>query len=61
LFAAFTFLATAQVGETLAFVLFLAAGGLLVAGYMVGLVILGLLILPLARYVSGQRDQRSVS
>ena len=61
LFTVFTFLATTQVGETLALVLFLAVGGLLVMGYMVGLMILGLVIVPLARHVSGSRDQRSVT
>jgi len=61
LFTVFTFLATTQVGETLALVLFLAVGSLLVTGYMVGLMILGLLIVPLARRVSGPRDQRSVT
>jgi len=61
LFTEFTFLATTQLGETLALVLFLAASCLLVTGYMVGLMILGLLIVPLARHVSGPRDQRSVT
>jgi len=61
LFTVFTFLATTQVGETLALVLFLTVGSLLVTGYMVGLMILGLLIVPLARRVSGPRDQRSVT
>ena len=61
LFTVFTFLATTQVGETLALVLFLAVGGLLVMGYMVGLMILGLVIVPFARHVSSSRDQRSVT
>jgi hypothetical protein len=39
--AIFTFLATAQFGETLGFALFLAVSGLLIAGYMVGLMVLG--------------------
>jgi VIT1/CCC1 family predicted Fe2+/Mn2+ transporter len=61
LFTVFTFLATMEVGEALAVVLFLAVSGLLVTGYMVGLIILGLVIVPLARHVSGPRDQRSVT
>ena len=60
LFAIFSFLATAQVGETLALVLFLVVGGLLIAAYMVGLMVLGLAIVPLAKSVSRLRDQRSI-
>jgi hypothetical protein len=60
LFSVFTLLATTQIDEALAVVLFLVAGCLLLAGYMVGLMILGIVILPLVRHVSVRRDQRTV-
>ena len=40
LFTIFSFLATAEVGETVALILFLVVGGLVIAGYMVGLMVL---------------------
>ena len=38
----FTFLAIEEMGETLALILFLTVTGLLIAGYAVGLMVLGL-------------------
>ena len=57
----FSFLATAQFGEILGIVLFLTVAALLIAGYMVGLMVLGLAIVPLAKLVGGLRDRRSVT
>lgn len=59
--AIFSFVATVQLGEALAVVLFLAVGGLLIAGYMVGLIVLGLAIVPLVQYVRRLRDRRLVT
>lgn len=60
LLATFSFVSTTQVGETLALVLFLAVAGLLIAGYMLGLMVLCFAIVPLGKLVGRQRDQRSV-
>jgi len=60
LFTIFSFVSTAQVDEALDVVLFLTVVGLLVVGYMVGLMFLGLLIVPVAKLVRSWRDQRSV-
>ena len=57
----FTFLATVQVGEAIALALFLAVSALLIAGYVVGLMVIGLLIMPVAKRVGTARDQRSVT
>ena len=61
LFAIFSFLATAQFGEILGLVLIFAVAALLVAGYMVGLMVLGLAVVPIAKLVGNRRDQRSVT
>ena len=61
LFTIFSFLATAQVGEAVALVLFLAVAGLLIVGYMVGLMVLGLAMVPAAMLVGKRRDRRSVT
>ncbi len=61
LVAIFSFLATAQFGEMLGLVLFLAVGGLLLAGYGVGLMFLGLAIVPITERVRMQRDRRLVT
>jgi hypothetical protein len=60
LFAIFSFLSTAQFGEAVGLVLFLSVAVLLIAGYMVGLIVLGLAIVPVAKFVRGLRDERSV-
>ena len=60
LVAAFSYLATIEISEALAFVLFLVIGALLIAGYMIGLMVLGLALVPLAKHVSKRRDQPSV-
>jgi hypothetical protein len=41
--------------------LFLAVSALLIAGYVVGLMVIGLLIMPVAKRVGTARDQRSVT
>jgi type IV secretory pathway VirB6-like protein len=52
LFTIFSFLATADVGETVALILFPVVGGLVIAGYMVGLMVLCFAaILPLAKRI----------
>ena len=61
LFTIFSFIATTQVGEELALVLFLAVAGLLIVGYMLGLMALGLAIMPVAKLVGGRRDRRSIT
>jgi hypothetical protein len=54
----FTFLATAEVGEVLALISFLAVAGLLIEGYMVGTMVLGLVaIVLLMKYVGGSSEQ----
>ena len=57
----FSFIATAEISEALGVVLFLVVGGLVVAGYMTGLMVLGLALVPLAKRVSKPRDQPSVA
>jgi uncharacterized membrane protein YhaH (DUF805 family) len=58
LFMVFTFLATAEVGEVLALISFLAVAGLLIEGYMVGTMVLGLVaIVLLMKYVGGSSEQ----
>ena len=58
LFTIFSFLATAEVGETVALILFLVVGGLVIAGYMVGLMVLCFVaILPLAKRIDKPSKQ----
>ena len=57
----FYFLSIAEVSEMLALVLFLAVAGLLIVGYMVAIMVLGLAIVPVAKLVRGLRDRRSVA
>lgn len=61
LVALFSLLATIEVDEMVALVFFLVVGGLLLAGYMVGLLFLGLALVPVVQRVRKRRDQRMVT
>jgi len=62
LFSIFSFLATAEMGEALALILFLVVGGLIIVGYMVGLMVLCFAaVRPFAKYIdkTSKQDPRS--
>jgi hypothetical protein len=56
----FTFLATVEIGEALAFALFLLVSGLLMMGYALGIMVLGWgVIIEFGKHINKQSNQHS--